>query len=141
MMIAFGKPAADPTSDSIQARRAMAHNDFVVVVLSPQWDVLHSCAFVHRNRTRAGASPPEIFQRATGAFPYSYRRKRMECVRDGAFSRTSTCEVIYGKRESFRTVRRRQSRRAASHLRFLQQRRRGAQGASLVLQKRLRAGR
>src|SRR5260221_8909689 len=50
------------------------------------------------------------------------------------------CEVIYGDRESFRGVCRRQSRRATSHLRILQQRGGGAQGASLVLQKWLRPG-
>ena len=67
----------------------MAHHDSSVVVLSPHWSALHSCAFVHRNRTRAGASPQGIYQRATGAFPDSYRRKRMICVRDCAFRRIS----------------------------------------------------
>src|SRR5258708_15186250 len=50
------------------------------------------------------------------------------------------CEVIYGNRESFCTVRRGRSRRATSHLRFLQQHRRGAQGASLVHQEGLERG-
>ena len=35
MMFSFGKPAADPTSDLIQVRRAMAHHDFCVAALFP----------------------------------------------------------------------------------------------------------
>src|SRR6267143_1654259 len=55
-------------------------------------------------------------------------------------SKFGASEVIYGNQKSFRAVCRRQSRRATSHLRFLQQHRRGAQGASLVHQRWPRAG-
>jgi hypothetical protein len=35
MMFPFGKPVAEPTSDAIQARRAMAHHSPSIVVLYP----------------------------------------------------------------------------------------------------------
>ena len=34
MMVAFGKPVAEPTSDAIQARRAMAHHGTSIVALT-----------------------------------------------------------------------------------------------------------
>jgi hypothetical protein len=47
MMFPFGKTVTEPTSDAIQARRAMAHYGSSIVVLSTRWSVLRSCAYVH----------------------------------------------------------------------------------------------
>ena len=93
MMFPFGTPVAEPTSDAIQTRRAMAHHVSSIVVLSTRWSVVRSCAYVHRDRTRVGAFPPGIFQRARAAFPDGYRRKHMGCVRDYAFRRISPMHV------------------------------------------------
>jgi hypothetical protein len=85
MMFAFAKPVAEPTSDAIQARRAMAHHGSSIVVLSTRWPLLRACTYVHRNRTWVGSIPATKFQHAERAFPDGYRSEALECVRDSAF--------------------------------------------------------
>jgi hypothetical protein len=60
MMFLFGKAVAEPTSDAIQARRAMKHHGFSIVVLYPLV-ALRSCTHVHRNRTGLALLTPRYF--------------------------------------------------------------------------------
>lgn len=68
MIFPFEKPVAKPTSDAIQARRAMADHGSSIILLSSRSSVLRSGAIVHHNRTQVGASRPEAFHRARRAF-------------------------------------------------------------------------
>ena len=92
MMFSFGRPVAEPTSYAIRARRAIVPQGSSIVDLSTRWCLLRACAYVLRNRTRAGAFPATKFQHAEHAFPDRYRSKLLECVR-AAFRLNSTMHV------------------------------------------------
>jgi hypothetical protein len=70
----------------------MVHQGSCIVDLSTRWSLLRGCAYVLRNRTRAGAFPATKFQLAEHAFPDRYRSKPFECVR-AAFRLNSTMHV------------------------------------------------
>jgi len=114
MMFAFGKPLWNPVPTRSKRGEPWPPAPSYSTSLPPVRATflrLFPC-----NRTQVGASSPGKFQACEGAFPNGYRRKQVVCVRDCAFRRMSIlCEVIYGNRESFRAVCRRQSRQATSH--------------------------